>query len=266
MGVGASTVSTNKSNILNDLCVESITTTISNCTSMSTQNQLLQFSNVKGNININKTDLSQGATFDLSCVLSSSKTAEISNNLSSLINQFASSTGSGLPSLNGTTAGTESQLRNVIHNKLSTVSENRLTNILTQQQSFIVDNVTGNITLDNVSMGQQASTIAKALLTASDISSVVSSVTNTTTQSATSLTKNPIADVISSVGSAISGIFSGLFSSPGFTVIAIVVLCVGGLAAYWYYSKNIKMASSLTSIGASQFNNFNQVSNARQFM
>jgi len=237
MSLFGGTTSTDTTTNLNQLCIESITSTIANCTTSSTQNQTLQFTNIKGDIVIDSSDLSQGATFNLECVLSASKNAEISNNLSAIIGQFAEANGSGLPSLNGTSATTQASLANDISNKLSTVSTSNLTTILTQQQSFIVNNVTGNITMNNVTMGQQASIIAKSLLTSSDISSIINTVQNTTTQSSKSVTQNPISNIITSTGNAIGSIFSSLFSSPGFTLIAIVFLIIVGVVGYFYLSK-----------------------------
>lgn len=248
------TTSKNASTSLNDVCIENIASSIMTCTMSSTQNQTLQFSNIKGNISINSSDLSQGVSIDLSCVLSTNKTSEIANNLSTLIGQAASATGSGIPSGDSTSSISESDLNNHIKNKLENISRNDINTIISQQQSFIVDHVTGDINMSNVTMSQQATIVAKAILTSTDVSNIISQIQDKVSQTATSETKNPVATIISSVGTALGNIITSLFGS-GFTFIAIAAVIVGGIVLYMYFSKNTNLISSATGIGSSSIQN-----------
>lgn len=238
------TVSKNISKSLNDICIESITSTILTCTTSSTQNQTLQFTNIKGDLTINSSDLSQGVSIDISCTLSASKTSEIANNLSSIINQAAEAIGSGIPSADSTSSITESQLNNHIKNRLENISKTDINTIISQQQSFIVDRVTGNINMSNVTMSQQATVIAKAILTSTDINNIITQIDDKITQTTSAVTKNPISDIVGSIGSALGNIITNLFGS-GFTFIAIAVVIVGGIGLYMYLSKNTNLISSV---------------------
>lgn len=248
------TESKNTTKSLNDICIENIASSIMTCTTSSTQNQTLQFSNVKGNISINSSDLSQGVSIDLSCVLSTNKTSEIANNLSTLIGQAANATGSGIPSGDKTSSISESDLNNHIRNKLENISRNDINTIITQQQSFIVDHVTGDINMSNVTMSQQATIVAKAILTSTDVSNIITQIQDKVSQTATSETKNPIATIIGSVGTALGNIVTSLFGS-GFTFIAIAAVIVGGIVLYMYFSKNTNLISSAVGIGGSSLQN-----------
>lgn len=275
MGLFGDVTSTATSTNLNQLCIDSITKSIASCTSSSTQNQLLQFSNIKGNIDINSSSLSQGATFDVSCILSSNKNAEISNNLSTVISQFAASKNASIPTINGTDTKTQSDLANKISNKLSNVTETQLSAVLAQNQSVIIDNVTGNIALKDVKMDQQASLIAKSLLTASDVSNIISDVQDSTNLSSASTTDNPIAKLVESVGPVVTqlgGALTQIFNSPGFVVFAVLALIVAGVGAYLYFGQRAKMASSMMpqggirSLGTSQFNDVGRYFKSSHFM
>jgi len=257
------TESKNISKSINDVCIESITSSIMTCTTSSTQNQMLKFSNVKGNISINSSDLSQGVSIDLSCVLSTSKTSEIANNLSTIIGQAAMATGSGIPSSDKTSSISESELNNHIKNRLENISKSDINTIISQQQSFIVDNVTGDINMSNVTMSQQATIIAKAILTSTDVSNIITQIQDKVSQTTKSETKNPISTIISSVGSALSNMITSLFGS-GFTFIAIAVVIVGGIGLYMYLSKNTNLINSV--VGKPSLSNTTQVFNHPQYI
>ena len=226
---------------------------------------MFQFSNVKGNISINSSDLSQGATIDLSCALSSNKTSEIANNLSSIISQAAAATGSGIPSVDGTSSISENDVYNHITNRLVNTSKNDISSVISQQQSFVVDNVTGDINMSNVTMSQQATIIAKAILTTTDVSNIITQIDDRLTQKSTAETKNPISTVVDSVGSAFGNVITSLFGS-GFTFIAIAAVIVGGIALYMYFSRNTSMITSAIGVGGSSLQNTGQFFNHPQYI
>lgn len=239
------TVSSSTSKTLNDLCTNSITSNIMKCIVSSKQDQLLQFSNIKGNLVVDSSNLSQIGTFDVSCILSASNTQTMSNDLANTIAQYAESNGqAALSALGNTKADVVNMLQNTIHNSISTLSSTDVTNMLEQNQKFIVDRITGNVLLKNVTLDQQANIISKTLLTSTAITNVIDSVSNKIDQTTKSTETNPISDVIKSIGTSIGS----LFGSPGFTIVIIICLLVGCVVLYYYFEfrkQAVNMASNI---------------------
>jgi len=226
------TVSKSTSEMINDMATNVLTSTLMNCMTTATQNQLLQFSNIKGNLDINSSNLTQASTFDVSCILSATNTQDMSNSIANVIAQVAESKGqAALSALGNTKADIVSDISNKISNNITNMSKTDVVNILTQGQQFVVDGITGNVTLANVSLSQQATVVSRAIVTSSAIASVVNSASSKIDQTAKSTETNPIADMINSVGTAIGSIFG----SPGGIIIMVVGLLVLSIVAYYFF-------------------------------
>jgi type IV secretory pathway VirB2 component (pilin) len=244
------TVSTSTAKTINDLCTNTLTSTIMKCITSTDQNQLLQFSNIKGDLTIDSSNLSQTGTFDVSCILSASNTQTMSNDIANTIAQYAESNGqAALSALGNTKASVINDISNKVYNSISNLSSTDVKNMLAQNQKFIVDGITGNVVLKNVKLDQQATIISKTLLTSTAVTNIINDTATKIDQSTKSTEKNPISDVIESIGTSIGS----LFGSPGFTIAVIICLLIGAVVLYYYFD----FRKTAVNVAASSVSNIN---------
>ncbi len=229
MGQAQGTQSRTTVNVLNEMCTNIIMKSSLSCITQATQNQLMLIANVSGNVDLNNVNLQQGSTIDVNCLMSAEKQTEMAQSAASQMAQYASSQGEAALSALGTTVSDAStNIRNKIQNNIDASTETEIKSALTQNQMIKVVNVGGNVLAQNVSMQQQASLVAKAMVTSKAYSSVINDTADKIDQSAQSKETNPLAVIWGTVLGGVGKIFSG----PGFIIIVIAALGIGGLLLF----------------------------------
>ncbi len=234
------TVSKSNSSVLNSLCANAIMKTTMQCVTNATQQQLIQIGNVGGTVDLSNINLEEGSVINLSCLMTTAKTADMAQNVASTLAQAANSQGESLLSALGKTqAEVESNLANQITTNIDTSTLTQVTNALNQTQGFNVQNVGGNVIMKNVTISQQANLASNAIVNSSAFATVIGSVANTLTQSATAKETNPLSNIIGATLSGISGLWStalkglgSIISGPGFIIIFIAAISILGLFLY----------------------------------
>lgn len=186
--------------------------TVSRCTTIATQNQLIALGNVAGDVTISGVSMKQGTSINSSCLLSSNTQSELSQKISDQITQVAASKGTDILGLFGNiSSSTNTQLTSHVAAAINMQSVLETTAAASNSQSITTGNVGGNLVLKDVTMDQTITMVVKAVQDAVMASSAVQEVIATIDQTSTS----------ESVG-----ILDGLFSGYGMAIAASVVMCV----------------------------------------
>jgi hypothetical protein len=200
--------------VLNEICTQVTMDSMMDCSGVATQDQMVSFQNVKGDVNISNVNMTQGVAVDLNCVMSANKQSDIADKVAAAIAQNADSKGQAVLSLFGNTkADATSNVKNQLMSRISANTSQELTAQINQQQTIVAANVGGSVVMTNVSMDQSARLVASSLMKTATYSAVINDSASKMDQKASSEEKNPIAEMIKAVGS--------IFSIP--------VLILGGL-------------------------------------
>lgn len=209
--------------VLTEVSTQVTTDSIMTCTSIATQEQMIAFNNVKGDVTISNVNMTQGVAVDLNCVMDSNKQADIANKVAEAIAQQAESKGQAvLSALGSTKAEATSNIKNQLMTGISANTKTELDAQINQQQTISATNIGGSVVASNITMDQGATMIASSLMKTATYSSVINESATKMDQKSSSEEKNPIAEMIKALGS--------IFSAPvwilGGIILFIVVIVV----------------------------------------
>jgi len=199
------THSTSTSSLLNSLAVNASTSTIMQCATAATQEELVQVQNVAGNVNISNVSMNQGATINLQCVMQTNTTTDIASAVSDAITQYANSQGQAvLSALGNTTSEVKSNIQNKITSNINQTTSQQMSANITQQQGITAANIGGNVTISNITMDQSAQVFASALMNTTAFASVINSVANTIDQTSASKETTIFDSIAQALGTLLS--------------------------------------------------------------
>jgi len=183
--------------VLNEICTQVTMDSMMECSGVATQDQMIAFQNIKGDVTISNVNMSQGVAVDLTCLMTANKQSDIADKVAAAIGQNADSKGQAFLSLFGNTkADATSNLKNQIMNRLSATTTEELKAQINQQQAIVAANVGGTVVMRNVSMDQSAKMVASSLMKTATYSSVINESANKMDQKSSAEEKNPIAEMI----------------------------------------------------------------------
>jgi hypothetical protein len=222
LGFGG-TSSKTTAQVLTEASTQVTADSILSCATVATQEQMIGFYNVQGNVTISNVDMSQGVAVSLSCVMEATKQADIASKVADAIAQTAESKGQAVLSAFGNTRSEAStNIQNQIMSNISANTSQELNVNVSQQQSITAANVGGNVVMTNVTMEQSSSIIAAALMKTSTYSQVINESAAKMDQKSSTEEKNPLADVIKALG----GIFTLPIIIIGGIILGIVLIFV----------------------------------------
>ena len=227
------TQSRSTTDILNEMAINVSMDSIMSCTSVATQQQLIELENIEGNVVISDVSMKQGASIDMSCVMKSEKQNQIATDVANAIAQHAESKGqAALSALGNTKSIASANIKTEIQQNITANTEVEMSAHIEQIQKIGVANVSGSVVIKNVSMEQSAEIVARALMQSSAYSSVINESATKIDQVTQSEEENPIAGIIDSVGGVIGevgGAISGVFTAP---ILMIGALLLGLIALF----------------------------------
>jgi hypothetical protein len=198
-------------NDLTNLCTKVVADSLLTCTGIATQSQILSYTQIKGNLNVQNINLSQGTSVDLKCVMDAVKQSDIASKVAESLAQAAEAKGEAVLSAFGSTKSAAiSNLTTQIQNNISANTTADLETVLSQNQELYVNNVDGNVVMTNVTMSQSATEVASALMHTQTYSTVINATADTIYQKTSSQETNPIADIVSAMFQAPIMILAGL--------------------------------------------------------
>lgn len=201
------TSSKTTSQILHDIAVNATMNSVQSCATVASSNQMIALNNVKGNVTISGTTLTQGSSIDMSCVMHADKTADISNAVATAISQYADSQGQAvLSALGSTKAEATSNITNRFQNNINANTEVEVNNNISQNQSITADNIGGNVVIANVTLDQSARITAQALMQSTAFSSVINDSATKMDQSSKSKETTIIDTIVNGVKSFFNGV------------------------------------------------------------
>lgn len=220
------TVSKNNLETLNQIAIDVTQQTTSRCVTTSTQQQLIEATNVAGDVVIEGSTLSQGSTIDMECLLSADTQSKIQSNIANEISQYADSQGQGMISALGSTkAEASANIKNMFESKvkLETLQESITKSM--QVQAIRATNVGGNFVVRNVNMSQLASVVAKTIIKSTSYSDVINEIANKLDQKATAKEDSPLkplTDMIGGVAGSITWIIIGVVAVAAVIVVVLI--------------------------------------------
>lgn len=227
-----------KSKTANEQIITNVTNSttklVNKCVSGATQEQLLSFKGISGDLTIDGANLTQGSSINISCLLSSENQNQLANDTAQSIVQVANTSAeSVLSSMGNTSSDVKTNIKNEIINNITTDLINEVTGIINQKQGLNVADVKGNVVIKNFTATQTADMAIKSVLESSAFSNVINKYAAKIDQSAKTVEVNPISSIITSFWNGISSALQSIFNIPA--MIAIVVIAgVGGFAYYKY--------------------------------
>lgn len=208
--------------ILNDIAVNATMNSIQSCATVASSNQMIALNNIKGNVTITGTTLSQGSSIDMSCVMHADKTADISNSVASAISQYADSQGQAvLSALGSTKAEATTNISNRFQNNINANTELDVNNNISQNQSITAANVGGNVVIANVTLQQSSKIVAHSLMQSTAFASVIN-------DSATKMDQSSKAKETTIIDSIVNGIKSFFTGIAGIITAGVVVFLLIG--------------------------------------
>lgn len=221
------TQSKNTASVLNDIAVNVAMDSVMSCTVAATQSQLLELKNIEGDVTISGVSMLQGSSVDANCVMQADKQNEIASSIANALAQHAEAKGQAVVSALG---NTKSQVVSNITNKLTNnINANTKVEFVTQIdqiQKVGVENVSGNVVIQNMSFEQSAQLVAKALMKTRAYSEVINETAAKIDQATKTEEENPIAGIIDSVGGVIDsvgGALSKVFQGPVLIIAAVIL-------------------------------------------
>lgn len=215
------------------------------CIISANQSQLVNVSNVSGDVHFDGGTFSQGSSLDVKCIMSLDKQTNMVNDISSALSQYAESKGESiLSALGGSAAIIKNNIFTEFKNSLKDISETSFVNTLTQVQEIKVANVGGDVVMKDISMDQQAKMVAETLLSSKAYNDVLNAFASKVDQVAIKEDVNPITNVLGGVGGVVKDTGSalgGIFSSPVaiIAIIVIVIIAIVGVGFYFYIKKDL---------------------------
>lgn len=209
-GTSSKTISEQITNIITDTTVNDV----QDCMAFVAQSQSL---NIVGSGNITSgVSMVQSAQIDMNCYKQSKSITDLQQKIANKLQQSATSTSSGWPSLSiGTNAEAFSKM---INNVVNTVNLNFVQNCASSANQSQSINVVGNRNItQSVAMGQTASIFKKCMTNTIANTTLNTDIQNYANQATTAESKNPF--------SFITDIFGGIFNSM-MLIVGIVVLAV----------------------------------------
>jgi len=187
---------------VNELAVEQISETISNCTGTIKQQQDLNISvSAGGSTNLGDVAQEQTATLDLECVFSAQKQSEIQRNLSNVLTQFAKAKSEDtIPGLGGTFTEIEANINNKFKSSVKQTDKQETLAAITQAQSANITNVGGVLNIKTFTQKQSAELVAKSILQSSGYSKVVDEVANAIDQTAKTESSGTLSNIANALG------------------------------------------------------------------
>lgn len=224
------TQSKNTATILNDIAVNVSMDSIMSCTVAATQSQLIELKNIEGDVTISDLSMLQGNSIDVNCIMESDKQNQISSSISNAIAQYAETKGqAALSALGNTKSQVATNINNRLTNSINANTKQELTAQVDQIQTIGVENVRGNVVIQNMSLEQSAQLVAKALMKTKTFSEVINETAAKIDQATKTEEKNPIAGIIDSLGGvvgkfgdAISDIFQGPILIIGALLLGVI--------------------------------------------
>lgn len=212
---------------LTDISTDVTTKTIMSCSTAATQNQMISLQNVKGDVNISGVNMNQGASINMSCIMSTDMQSQISTQVAAAIAQTAESKGQAvLSALGRTKSEAQTNIQTMIRNNITNVTQSDISASISQSQSITAANVGGNVVIANVSMEQSAKIVAQALMSTSAYQVAINDSATKMDQSSKSTEENPVAGIIKSIGSAISSVMSAPIMIIGGIILFIVLIII----------------------------------------
>lgn len=238
------TTSKARSEIISNLAISAVQETVQNCVTNATQQQIIDVGYVGGNVDISGSTFKQAMSVDLSCVMNSKNSSEISAAIANVIVQNANAESEGLLVPPG---GTEAEVITDLENNLSVALrqsdiQNSISNVSSEQR-ITFGYVGGNFIGKNMSFDQTASVIAKSIVSAEKVQSIIASVANDITQVAESKSKGADAVFADMIGNIFSGI--GLM-----IMLPLIILVIVGAMIYFMTSGG---STSMASQGFRRF-------------
>jgi len=199
------TTSKSTSDVLTELCINATQESVASCVQAATQEQRIAAQNIKGDVTISGTTMSQSMAVNMSCVLSADTQNTIQQNIANQIVQYAKSEGVALLSALGKSSSEAvANVKSIFtaNVKQSNLSQNVQQNI--QKQSIDVATIEGTVVIKDIDMVQTADVIAKAIVSSAGYSSAISTVANALDQKTETKEVGPLDSFFSLIGSVAS--------------------------------------------------------------
>lgn len=236
------TTSRSRAQIITDTSIENITKIVQNCVGTATQQQLLEISNVGGDINIGCINQEQSSSIDMTCVLQTQSKQEIDQQVTNNIMQQVNAVGVGVVSALGRTqAETELNVKNMLKTRTANLTSQDVTASINNIQSIKFNNVRGSVIVGNcINQSQTARVVASGILNSTSYQSVINGIATQLDQVAAAKETNPISEIVKSVGDAVGSIVSAPAMVIGQLVLGVVIFIVVIVLIIKFASKAMK--------------------------
>jgi hypothetical protein len=242
MGSSSSTVTDEQiNNIINSVIVNNVTT----CKTPLSQQQKLDFQNVRGNVDINGLDWSQYANLNLTCVGSNNSANKIRSAVEQELDQLATSH-AGFFSTSSSSSKSNNQLINNISNEFTNNNIQECASGIAQSQNITAKNISGNVVVEDVNWEQSATSIADCMFNNETVSENSNQLVSNINQSSSATSEGPldtlttlfnsllasIEDILAPLGiagGAASAISSSLVCCCICCCCILIVLIIGGV-------------------------------------
>jgi len=210
--------------VLNETAIESIQKSVNRCVMNATQEQLIEVSNVLGDVQIGNINMKQGAAVNMLCVASTEMRAAIDAQMISDLTSALEAKGESL--LPGSTSTeSENEIKNIFKAKLTQELTQESIQQSLQRQGVKVGNVGGNVIIRDITMEQTLSMVATTIFTSAGYSEAVTEIANRVTASGKATSESPLLAVFDGIGNIIQkyvGLIISIIVVLGIVIVAVV--------------------------------------------
>ncbi len=231
-GFGKGSKSSSRVNVLNNIAIDAVQRTVSECVSSATQSQLISAQYVAGDVDLSGLQMIQGATVQVGCIMRSSKQSEIRESIASAISQYAKTQG---PAVLSALGGSESNAKINIANKLQTnikqedIQKAIASNV--QEQKIQFGTIGGNFIMRGATLEQTARSVAEGIVNSTQVATVIKDVADTIDQKTEAVTSSPFADIFESLSAMGTSVIIVFILIIALIVLAPLMLLFGGIGA-----------------------------------
>jgi hypothetical protein len=178
MGQGGSKSRTT-ADILNEISVNAVQRTISDCVGSATQQQIISADYVAGDVNLSNLNFTQNASVRTDCVLSSQKQNEIKQTIAATIAQYAQSQGQAVLGILGSSrSDAETRIRNRMSTNITQEDIQRSVASSVQQQKVQFGTIGGDFIMRGATFEQSARIVAQGVVNSQQVNSVIGEIAN----------------------------------------------------------------------------------------
>lgn len=179
---------------------------ITSCSSEATTSQLVQITNVMGDVTIDRLSLEQKQILNVDCLLTKKNVRSMVDSLKETIISEVNNN-SVMSGIANSSAIVQNSLYSETSDETVDMVKNNIKTIVTNTQELNVMDIGGNVTLGNISFQQRTDMVTKAILDTSGLSSVVKEIERAETSSSKNKESTIIGETLQGISSVVSSMF-----------------------------------------------------------